>query len=1021
MRCIYCKAENPPNAAACGKCGKAVPPSEATFVGNEPVKQPKPSSKIELPKDANVASKGEDQQGAFVATKTPATPGGWSISNTRAPAPAVPHGEFAPGTVLGDRYEILALLGQGGMGAVYKARDTELDRQVALKIIRPELTTNPEILKRFKQELILARQVTHRNVIRIFDLGQADGFKFITMEYLEGQDLRGVLREKGKLTPEEAARVILQICHALEAAHGEGVIHRDLKPQNIMMDANGRAYVMDFGIARSAHLPGMTQTGALVGTPEYMSPEQAKGEKLGEQSDIFSLGVILYELVIGQSPYYSETPLATLWKRLQEKAKPLCEIDPTIPKAFSDIVEKALEIEPENRFANAKEFAQHLESWLGISPSMTGSITGQGLVPLPAQKPIWKYTAIAATVLLLAVAGIGLPRRFLTVSSKKVAPAPLSVLVADFTNHTGDPIFDDTLEPMFNVALEGASFISAFNRGNARKLAGQLPHPTDKLDEQPARLVAVSQGIGAVITGELSRRGNTYSLSATALDAQSGNVIAKTEATAANKDEVLLTIPKLAAPIRKALGDATPESVQLQAAGGAFTAASLEAVHQYGIAMNQQFAGNFEAALQSFSKAAELDPNFARAYAGEAAVAGNLGQYQDAEKYAKLAMAHVDRMTERERYRIRGMYYIRTENWQKCVEEYGELLKQFPADNIGRNNIAACFAGLRDMPKAVEEARRAVELAPKDVMARNNYSLYSCYMGDFQTCEREGREVRRLNPSSEDGFLLSGYAQLGQGLLPQATDTYQELQKLGPRGSSLAASALANIALYEGKYRQAQQLLENGIAADLAAKQADRVADNLAMLAYAELLRGAKQAALAAANKAIANSQSEKIRFLVARTFVDAGEIAKGQEMAAALGAQLQSEPQAYSKLILGEGALKEHDPRKALQLFTEAQRLMDIWIVHFDLGRAYLDAGAFAEADAEFDRCIKRRGEVLELFADDMPTYSYLPPVYYFQGRARDGLKSSGAADSYKAYLEIRGKAGEDPLIPEIRRRLAQ
>src|SRR6266700_6903652 len=367
MRCIYCKAENPPNAAACGKCGKAVPPSEATFVGNEPVKQPKPSSKIELPKDANVASKGEDQQGAFVATKTPATPGGWSISNTRAPAPALPHGEFAPGTVLGDRYEILALLGQGGMGAVYKARDTELDRLVALKIIRPELTTNPEILKRFKQDLILARQVTHRNVIRIFDLGQADGFKFITMEYLEGQDLRGVLREKGKLPPEEAAKIILQICRALEAAHGEGVIHRDLKPQNIMLDSNGRAYVMDFGIARSAYLPGMTQTGALVGTPEYMSPEQAKGEKLGEQSDLFSLGVIFYELLTGKSPYPADAPLGTLWKRLQEKPKPPVDVDPTIPKPLNDIVMKALEVEPEDRWARAREMAQQLEIWLGPS------------------------------------------------------------------------------------------------------------------------------------------------------------------------------------------------------------------------------------------------------------------------------------------------------------------------------------------------------------------------------------------------------------------------------------------------------------------------------------------------------------------------------------------------------------------------------------------------------------------------------------------------------------------------------
>jgi len=192
------------------------------------------------------------------------------------------------------------------------------------------------------------------------------------MEYLEGQDLRGVCERKGKLPPEEAAKIILQICRALEAAHGEGVIHRDLKPQNIMFGRE-RARVCDgLGIARSAYLPGMTQTGALVGTPEYMSPEQAKGEKLDERSDLFSLGTILYELIIGQSPYYSDTPLATLWKRIQEKAKPLNEVDPTIPKPLSDIVARPWKLSRKIALRPAHEFAQHLETWWGISPSLVG-------------------------------------------------------------------------------------------------------------------------------------------------------------------------------------------------------------------------------------------------------------------------------------------------------------------------------------------------------------------------------------------------------------------------------------------------------------------------------------------------------------------------------------------------------------------------------------------------------------------------------------------------------------------------
>jgi len=1018
MRCIYCKAENPPNAAKCGKCGKAAPSSELTFVGDEPAKQPNPGSKSELPSGANAASKGEDPQGAFVATSTPAIPEGWSISNTRAPA--LPQGEFAPGTVLGDRYEILALLGQGGMGAVYKARDAELDRLVALKIIRPELTTNPEILKRFKQELILARQVTHRNVIRIFDLGQADGFKFITMEYLEGQDLRVVLREKGKLTPEAAARVILQICRALEAAHGEGVIHRDLKPQNIMLDANGRAYVMDFGIARSAYLPGMTQTGALVGTPEYMSPEQAKGEKLGERSDLFSLGVILYELVIGQSPYYSDTPLATLWKRLQEKAKPLCEIDPTIPKAFSDIVEKALEIEPENRFASANEFAQHLESWLGISPSMIGSITDQVLVPLPAQKPIWKYTAIGALALLLAFAGLGLPKKFFPGSAKKTAHEPVSVLVADFTNHTGDPIFDDTLEPMFNVALEGASFINAFNRGNAHKLAGQLPHSTDKLDEQPARLVAVSQGIGAVITGELSRRGEKYSISATALDAQTGNVIAKTEATAANKDEVLLTIPKLAAPIRKALGDTTSESAQLQAAGGAFTAASLEVVHQYSIAMNQQSEGKLQDALQSFSKVAEMDPNFARAYSGISSAYGNMGRRTEAEKYAKLAMQHTDRMSERERYRLRGFYYLYNGNWQKCAEEYNELVNKYPGDNIGHNNLATCYSQLRNWPKAIEEARKDVNIRP-EAAGLGNLALFSSYGGDFQGGEHEARRLQQLIPSFEYGYLSLAFAQIGQGQLALAAETYRKMGTVSPLGASMAASGLADLALYEGRFADAGKILQQGINADFAAKAADSASDKLAALAYSQLLRGQEKEALASVQKALDSSQATKIRFLAAGIFAETGQFDKAQKLAAGLSSEILAEPQAYSKIIQGDIKLKRGDRNDAIQQLMDANKILDTWIGHFDLGRAYIEAGAFAEATSEFDRCASRRGETLALFLDEVPTSGYFPPLYFYRGRAEEGLGSSAAAKSYQQFLAIQGRGDGGALVQEAKKRLAK
>jgi eukaryotic-like serine/threonine-protein kinase len=931
-----------------------------------------------------------------------------------------------PGAILGQRYEILQILGEGGMGAVYKARDRELNRMVALKVIRPELAGHQAIIDRFKQELLLATQVTHKNVIRIYDLSEADGMKFITMEFVEGEDLRGLMQQKGKLEPGEAVEIMQQTCRALEAAHSAGIIHRDLKPQNIMRDKAGRILVMDFGLARTLEGDGMTQTGALVGTMDYMSPEQALGKDLDQRSDVFALGLIFYELLTGKMPFKADSVVASLLKRTQERAAPVSSHDASIPKPLSNIVGKCVEPDLKLRYQSSAEILADLDAWQGGHAAATLHFPS-GVRPWGRSFP-WHWFGTAAAIVVLAIVGFLFRDKLFRPNTKapsgsvSLAPhAVLSVLVADFQNNTSDPLFDGTLEPMFNVALEGASFINAYSRGDARKLAEKLSHPTDKLDEQAARLVAVSQGVSAVVTGSLSRRGNGYRLSVEAIDAVTGKTIASADASATNKDEVLLSIPKLAAPIRKALGDNTPESVQLAAAQGTFAASNLEAVHQYSIAMEQQSAGKMEDALQSFSKAVELDPNFARAYAGMAATAGNLGQTQNAEKYAKLAMEHVDRMTERERYFVRGMFYIRTENWQKCVEEYGDLMKQYPADNIGQNNLAFCYGRLLNMPKAMEEARRGLQLTPKDLMARMNFALYACYAGDFQACGREASQALQLNPSYEEAFLVQAYAELGQNQLQQVSETYQKLQNVSAWGASIAAAGRGDLALYQGRFGEAVQIFEKGAAADIATKKPDASADKFAMLAYAQLLRGDKRSALAAAQNALTKSQSVKIRFLAARAFVEGGEIAKARKLAASLASSLQDSPQAYAKLILGEAALKEHNSRQAIQSFTEANNLLDTWLGRFDLGRAYLEAGAFAEADSEFDRCIKRRGEALELFMDDGPTYSYLPVVYYYEGRVREGLKSPDFADFYRTYLNIRGKSAEDPLLAEIHQRIGQ
>ena len=917
---------------------------------------------------------------------------------------------LTPGTILGERYEIIRLLGQGGMGAVYQAHDRELERQVALKVIRGDMAANPEILRRFKQELILARQITHKNVIRIFDLGQAHGIKFITMEYIEGQDLQGLLKQKKKLEPADAAKIIAQVCRALEVAHAEGVIHRDLKPQNIMLDKTGRVYVMDFGIARSTLTSSMTQTGALIGTPDYMSPEQAKGQTVDARSDLFAIGIIFYEILSGQSPYIADTTMGKLWKRTSEPARPLGELDKAIPQPLSEIVKKCLEIDPQKRFASATELLHAIEDWQGPGTGTRVTVVRLGVLPGYA-----KWIAVSLVAVLVA-AGVVLRPKF---NSPPAAPhAPVTLLIADFDNKTGDAVFDGTLEPMLGIALEGAPFISSYNRGQAKKVAARLQPGTTHMDASLAQLVAVREGVNVVVSGSIVQEGSGYTVAVTSMDTATGKAIVQEQQKASNKQEVLAAAGKLAERIRTGLGDTTPESAQRSAAE-TFTAASLEAAHAYAMGQDLQQTGKWDDAMAAYNLAVELDPELGRAYAGLAAMDANIGKRQEAEKNYQAALSRIDRMTDREKYRTRSGYYLLMRNQPKAIEELTALVKQYPSDTAGHANLALAYFYQRDMTKALEEQKRAIEIMPQSVQQRSNLSLYALYAGDFDAAAAEAQRVLKENPKFEVGVRTLALAKLAAGHLEEAQKEYGRLNDMSPRGASMAATGLADLAIYEGRLADAVAILHKVIIENQADKDTDSAAFNQATLAETQLALGKPGEALATAASA-ATSKDEGILYRVAQVYLAAGQEPRALALAGPLGQRMETEPQIYAKLIAGEAQLKKGNAREAVNVFQQAQKLGDTWLAHFDLGRAYLDAGAFTEASSELDVCLKRRGEATSIFLDDVPSYHYLPAVYYYQGRAREGLKSPGAAESYKTFLLIRERGAGDPLATEARKRLA-
>jgi len=1001
MLCSTCKSDVPISASQCPACGTATPvDADATqmFVEENPA------------------------EGSDDLTQATPEPRGWSKPFTPSDAMAYRKVSLAPGSVLGGRYEILKTLGEGGMGSVFQAHDNEVDRIVALKVIRPELAGSAEILQRFRQELVLAQQITHRNAVRIYDLAVADGVRFISMEYIDGQELRNILDKRGKLPPKEAAEIMLQVCYGLAAAHRQGIVHRDLKPQNIMIDKQGRVAVMDFGLAGSMETAALlkqaapspsnaspssvdesailTRVGSLLGTPRYMSPEQARAEKIDLRSDLFTVGLILYELTVGKMPTRQKGLPELLGERGSKQMPSAIEADPQMPRALNDIITRCIQLNPADRYESIGALIGDLETWLGIRKPHASN---------------WKMLSALAALIVLLAGGLVYSR--LHPKASAGARAPVKILISDFTNQTGNPLLDGTLEPAMSTALEGASFITSYNRGNARKTLSKLSGST-KLDETSARLIAQREGVGVVVSGTIRQNGSKYAVSAQAIDARTNKVIDSASATASTPNDLNYAVARIAAGFRKALGDATPKSAQL-AAAETFSSQSLEASQQYALAQELQWQGKWDGALQAYGRSTVLDPGLGRAYAGEAVILANMGRKQDAEKDFKLALSKIDRMTDREKYRTRGAYYLMERDYDKAIEQFKALEKQFPADSAGIGNLALAEFYARNMTGAVEDERRVVAIYPDNVLYLNNYGLFAMYAGDFDTAIRESERLLELNPGFEKGYICLGISELARGDETAATDAYKKAAPLSAWGVSASAVGLADMALFQGRPDDALAILGPAVKADLAAKDASRAAAKYVMQAQAWLMKGQKAKAIAAAESASSGSTDESLLYPAAMVFLEAGNSDKAMELSQKLSQRLEPDPGAYAKLIEAEVQMKRKDYRDAVRTFQDAQKIADTWLGRLGLGRAYLEAEAFPDAETEIDACVKRRGEAASVFLDDEPSWRYFAPVDYYLGRAREGLQSPGAAEAYQNYLKAREKSVNDPLASDAKKRL--
>jgi serine/threonine protein kinase/tetratricopeptide (TPR) repeat protein len=671
IKCPKCQAENPETKQFCADCGSRLPP----------------------PHDRSP-----------VATETLQTP-------VR---------ELTTGSTFAGRYQVIEELGRGGMGRVYKVFDTKIKEKIALKLIRPEIASDREILERFGNELRLARKVAQRNICKMYDLGEAEGAHFITMEYVRGEDLKSVIQMTGGLNMGTVLSIGKQVCDGLSEAHGLGIIHRDLKPQNIMIDKGGNAKIMDFGIARSLKEKGITGASTMIGTPEYMSPEQAEAKEVDHRSDIYSLGIILYEMATSRVPFTGETALSIAMKHKGETPEDPKHLNPGIPDDLSGVILKCLEKEKEKRYQTAGELHSELEKIEKGIPT-TERVVPESK-PITSREITLKFTAKkllvpAVALLVLIIAALLFWR---VIPSKKPAPPPSAsgrptLAVLYFENKSGDPKLDnwrDGLAELLIADLSQSRYIRVISGDEMYTILKRLGL-TDarKYSSEDIEKIAAQTRATHVLRGSYLKAGETFVITASLQKPGTGENASALRLEARDEKDIIPKVDELTRQVKEGL-NLTPAQIagDLEKEAGKITTSSPEALRYYIEGRRLQENMENERSIAHMEKAVAIDPEFAMAYRSMGVAHQMLGHMAEARNDYKKALDLSDRLPENERLLIEGIWQgVGEEDFGKAIEVLERLVKVYPGHMLGNSWLSASYFMAGNLDKAIEHQELVVQ------------------------------------------------------------------------------------------------------------------------------------------------------------------------------------------------------------------------------------------------------------------------------------------------------------------------